>query len=211
MVLHVLYLPAFIQYCSLNYISNIYIYICTYIGVYGTMNNVSLITQPTGRKPTGHNASLTITLAHPTLPTQVQKRRVTNRDNLTTLRTNTSNLVTIETPDALLNMMPPHCKDPNSGQVTNVNPTDEQPRTNTSDLVTIETPDSLFNTSYPHINDPNSGHMKNATPNNEQPTSDNTIELFYQNQMISCYQQTEKELEKIIHDNIKPRETTSNI
>ena len=69
-------------------------------------NNVNLITQPISRKPTAHNASLTITLPNPTLPTQVQKRYDTTHDNLTTLITNTSNLVTIKTPDALLNESP---------------------------------------------------------------------------------------------------------
>ena len=65
-------------------------------------NNVNLITQPTNRKPTAHNDSLIITLPNPTLPMQVQKLHDTARDNLTTPRTNTSDLVAIETPDALL-------------------------------------------------------------------------------------------------------------
>ena len=72
-------------------------------------------------------------------------------------------------------------------------------------------PDTLLNMSHPHSNDLNSGHVTNANPNNEQQTSDKTIKLFYRNQMTSCYKQTEKELQKIIRDNIKPSENTSNI
>ena len=67
-------------------------------------------------------------LIHHLVATQLVRHKVTNvNPNDEQPRTNTSDLVTIETPDALLNMSHPHSKDPNSGHVTNENQNNEQP------------------------------------------------------------------------------------